>query len=494
MGQYVQGTGDVQDIELNDTYSPGSGSTLDFELFDATKISLQEVFTLDESVFSSTDFVRSYSDSIFLNDSDIREAGKQVSEAFSLNDAVSKTPGKAVQEAVSVDDSYSREASFERSYSDVFSLDEVARLTAVVNLFESFSLNEADIRQLGKVVTESFAVDDVYSRSADFFRDVNETVFLDDAVKTVRGQVVTLSETLAFNEFYEYLVAAELAESLGVNELYSRTGTFYRDYSDVLAVNDFRSSTVSKVLEQEILLVATFAELTLNIALFDDLTVNEDATVQVVKALTESVSLNDSLRDLRVFKVLSEDVTLNDADIRSAGKVFTEGFALDSVYSRSSDYFRAVEDAVILDEDLTRFVGSVTEEEVLLVDDTREFFVGKDLVDGLDVRDVFISEADYFRELKDDLEVAEVKDFIQMITRSFDETLDFDGSLTRNVIFPRNLTETLGMNVDLDFFYSEGPGVAPYHVRNKLVESNSVQNAFSKLYSVTLNFGDKEQT
>lgn len=508
MAKYTveQGTGGDQNtldfsFTADDSYTQGTGENLDLTVLDAIRQTLTETIAVNETVETQAELFRTFDERFSLNDADIRQIDKALTESFTLQDTVSKETRKAVDEEITLDDTYNREAQFSRNVAETLTLDTFSEVFAVLRLDESITVNEADIRQISKPLTEGLTISDNEADTAQLFRSLTEQITLNEVSDLLLIQFIDATETIGVNDTATKEFGKVVTEGVGLNDFYSDEAQYFRAFDETLQLQDEKTFKVFKQLTQGMAL-DTFAPVTTILELQERFSLDEAFSKKPVKALDETLAVDDSIPEKTVLAVRSETLGLNDADVRRFERTLSESFGANDVYSRVGDFRRNISEDLILDDTDTKLVMLLVEVETLGIQtqttrDIRTVFTEQTSLDS-----VYSRTADYFREFEEEIEVAEVRDFKQDLFRTFEETLTLqDSVLGARTIF-RTLEEDLAMLDVYNFLFREGPGVSPYYVRNSFVQKNklnneyvtkTIQNMFESL-QVENSFGDQEQT
>lgn len=502
MGEYTQVSGKTLDFGLQgiDKYSQPTGKTVDFELIEATTISLSESISFDEVYGREVNYSRTNSEVVAFNDADIRQLERSLAETAFLNDSASKLTKKPVSEIFSLDETYARVGDFFRNYNEDFTTDAFTEIFAVVRLDEQLTFNDSDIREVEKFLLEGFSANDNYSRTGTFFREYEGNFSLNDFLETAKARFVAVTETFGVDDTTELLTVVRLDEQVTLDDTFSRVGDFFRNYTETVALDGDLEFLMRRQLNESFSL-DTFAPITTVVELDEVLTFDDTVTKRTVKSLDETLAFDDSIRNRDLFAVRTERIGLDDADIRELQRTLEEAIGANDVYNRTGEFFRTVDESFSLDDADTKFLIKVLDTETLGVADRNvNFQIEKVLNDGFSAAEVFITDADYFRNYSEIFNITDQKDLIKTLFREFDETLTVDEVLSKQI--QKVFEETLSVDDVFSQFFSEGPGTPPYYLRNSIVQANSLQNQFAtksiqnlfESLSIQNSLGDQEQT
>jgi len=486
-------------LSSDEVYTQGTGNSLDLTVLDVLEEALSETVSVNDARASSV--FKAYDEQLALNDSDIRRLQKSLNEAVSLNDVDSKIVGKSQTEALSLNDFVEQQASFERNIPETLGVNTFTEISAVVNLFESLTLNDSDIRQVEKLLSEQVSSSDAATRESDFFRDYSENLTINEAFDSAKIQFADLSEQLGVATFADLKLDLRVFEQVGVSEDYSRVGDFSRSIDETAAVNDDERFRTQKTFSETVA-TATFAELDLAVKVVEQLGLNDVSTASILKSASEDLGVDDSVRERNVFKANFEKLGISDSDVRELSRSLREAFVVNDTFSRDAEYLRTADEDVSVDDADTRLFMKLLETETLAAADFEKFSVSKVLNDATGVDDLASTSADLFREYAEAVDIAEIRVIQQFLTRDFQESLGVDEEFNSFKTIIRTFEEVLGVAEEFDFFFSEGPGTPPYYVRNKFVQKNKLNNQFVtktlqnvfESFNVSNNFGDQEQT
>ncbi|MBA7521251.1 hypothetical protein ES705_13356 [subsurface metagenome] len=140
-----------------------------------------------------------------------------------------KAWSKILSEELALLDTYSRTWSAHKTYSELLGLADIVSKGVVQHpLIEALGLSDTVVKEPGKVLKESLGLLDVYSRTWSVYRTYSEPLGLLDTI--TKG------------------VSLPLTEILGLLDTYNRTWAIQRTYTEALGLEDRLSKHPSKAL------------------------------------------------------------------------------------------------------------------------------------------------------------------------------------------------------------------------------------------------------
>ena len=259
-------------------------------------------------------------------------------DAFTFSDAPAASLGLAKSDSFSFADAPLVAVTFNRSFSDAFSLDDFTAVDAVikdmantkVNVFgfsddqafgvgkglaDSVSLTEDHAVSFSKATTDSFSVSEVLSRAVTYNRAFSDSQGFGDAVDS-HAIAKDLSDTQTMTEAHaastslgktdSYSLAdapaqsfdKAAADSVSLSESLSRTVTYNRTFTDAFSMDD--AATVNALIKDH-------ANAKTNVFSFAD-----SQAFGFSKAATDTFSFVDAFDSVEVGKGVSDSVSMTE--------------------------------------------------------------------------------------------------------------------------------------------------------------------------------------
>jgi len=356
--------------EFTDSYSFADDAVYTFVK------NVSDAFTLDDSALINKDFTGDKGNVFGFSDLLGNDFGKALtdnisqldevsilqdlnkSDSTTLSDVYETTLNKAISDAFTLDDALQVDKDYFGNkgnvlgFSDVLSYDaskEVTDALALVELVgfvlnhpveDSYTVTDTNVvhPNLGKSETLSFS--DTYIRN--IMKGLSDAFALDDTAQINKDTDATKGNVFGFSDVFSRTVSydRDYSDSFGFSDTLSRTVSFVRAYSDSYSLDEVRDVHLSKTFT-DTFTVYDERPNALNVSMLNTQSLN--ATDMAV-TVAEGVDKNDALvfSEITAFnhdKGLGESLTFSDDYGLQLVKTLSDGFALDDSALVDKDYF-----------------------------------------------------------------------------------------------------------------------------------------------------------
>ncbi|MBT5235847.1 MAG: hypothetical protein HOM18_11170 [Candidatus Marinimicrobia bacterium] len=448
-----------------------------------------ETLTLAENFAKVVSYSRSFTDAFTLDD--LSQIDKDFygnkGNIFAFTDIIGLTHSKKLTDSYTVGDVFVKAVDFYRNFADSLSFSEATDLdvqkseadtvsmqsiletsfTAVKE--DSYTVGDAAVNSLTKVLVDAFALDDstlvnkdffgakgnvlgfsdVFAKSVEFVRSFDDAVSLPDVpavtYATPKEDTFGFTETVLIGWFYERIVndllrvsdkvpsvlGAGALNTLHLNSTEDNVRTFIDPgAADNLGFSDIQTSSINKTLNDIFSLddaalvnkdyfghkgnALGFSDVIAKTLVFvraftDTLSVADASTIEAQKIIADITLLSDT----NVFstgKGVSEILSISETIGMQLGKTLTDTFALDDAALIDKDYFGTKGNIFSFSDEFSRSVDySRSFTEALSTSDTSSMVTGKGLSHNLPITDELVSVIMYNRNFTDTTSVTSVK-------------------------------------------------------------------------------------
>ena len=299
---------------------------------------LTDSYTVSDVITKVVAYVRSFTDSTTLSDSEYYSLAKSTSDPLTLSDSQLKGFTTQKTDSFTVADAADKSSGLAKT--DSFSFADSSYFSASKETSDSVSLADSHYRALTKIIADAFTLDDSALINKNYYGN--------------KGNVCTISDLIAFTLVY----------SRSYTDSFSFSDTTITELSKV--INDVVTMTDSTVVERgkDATDVLGFVELMAS---------------TVDKVLSDQATLSDSLSSL-VGKGITDSVSFNDSTVSEITKVVTDAFALDDSTLVDKDYFGSKGNVCTVSDVISfAFIWNRTFAHSFSVSDEDSYLLGKNV-------------------------------------------------------------------------------------------------------------------
>jgi hypothetical protein len=272
----------LDDEEVEAVYNSGNG--LSYENIILQKVSL--------------------SDSIALQDSDVKKFSRTRSDAVKLVDVLSKkkSSNKVFSESISLVDVVTKSKSVVKSFSDSINLNDVvdAKRTAVKSISDVVSLDESVSKSYDGVRSFSEEVDLLDADNRDAFKKLDDSLVLVDSFTAKNSKI--------------------FLDTISLDDSIEKDYTGKRSFSDEISLVDVVNKEVSKKAFEDVVSLDDSLKLKQGKTFTDSVSLNDssESEGEFYRTLVDSVSLVDEVDPLQRYFKISGNVQLRGSDLEGA--------------------------------------------------------------------------------------------------------------------------------------------------------------------------------
>ena len=457
--------GDVIELTVSFVRSfTDSYSFTDSDSYDFIK-NVADAFTLDDSALINKDFTGNKGNILGFSDllgsdfgkvltdniSQLDEVsilqGLNKSDSTSLSDTYKTTLNKAISDAFTLDDSALIDKDYFGNKGNVFGFSDVLSYDASKELTDSLALVELVGFVLNHPVEDSYTVTDTNTLnpslgksdsigfSDSYIRNImkglSDGFALDDTAQINKDTDATKGNIFSFSDVFSRTVSydREYSDSFGFTDSFSRAVSFVRAYSDSYSVSDTRDVHLTKTFADTFTLYDEKPN-SLNVNMLNTQDFNaQDNAILVDRGLGQTDVLGFS--EVKAFannKGLSDSFTFSEVTGLSTSKPKTDAFSVS-------------DDSVIS--------SGVKPSDSISFSDSYEREFSKVLTDAFALDDSALVDKDFFGNKGNVFGLSEVIEKTIAYKRAFTESVGFSdysvNTISKNVTDSATLTESVGL-------------------------------------------------
>lgn len=284
---------------------------------------LSETITVqDNTPQDATTIRRNISDTINIIDADIRQLSKQITQNLAINDNTSRTATllRKIQAVITLNDTVSRQILKLRKITETITLQDQAAKTA----------------QIKRTITQTTTIQDNTEKTA--LKKLGENIALNDTNQL--SKLLDLTENLALNDQTTTKTLKKIQETITASDNTQKTAQLFRNTQETITLQDADIKNLSHTINQALTINTDAADKTvfrrstqetLNLQsqntkktfkkLGETLTSSAQTSKQTQKKLSSQLTLQDNTRrTLQLYRTIKQTTSLND-QIRIGGDV-----------------------------------------------------------------------------------------------------------------------------------------------------------------------------
>ena len=345
---------------------------------------LADSYTVSDVIELAITYVREYSDSTTIVDSNyldfygnkidalnlsetqVKEFSTSKQESVSISDSSTIEPQLNKTEAVSIADTYSK--ALAKFVTDTFVLDDSALIDKDFygNKGNVVGLTEVISQGIAKNLTEITTISDVYKSSLE--KPINETLSFSDSVVSSIVKTIADAFTLDDSALIDKDYFGNKGNVIGLTEIVEQG--ISKIEAEIIAITDVPAIGFNRP-ESETINISDVSLLSYNLGKLETVTLSEDYYKGIAKNIADGFALDDTT-------LINKDVDTTKGNVLGFTDVFTRVVA----------YSRSIADSLSFSDVLT--IASVfnrTYADSLTISDTKDAHLNKVLDEAFSVRD-----------------------------------------------------------------------------------------------------------
>lgn len=363
-------------------------------------------------------------ESVTMSDAPSVHVSKGFDEDVALSEQLTAQLNKNLADSVSIGDVIEVLLIIQRAFADSATVTDAPALTVTLPKTDTLSASDEATRSFDKGLTDAPTVQDVFSRTVSFDRDFSESLPIADSA----ALELSLART----------------DSTSLTDQFSKVVSYVRGFSDSSSLSDIASAAVTKGLADASVLSEAYAA-ALTKGLTDAFGLSESLTrsVSFVRSFTDSFTLDDfsnvnairkdtlaaktniiSFSDVQTFsteKALDDAATVSEQASLHVTRPLTDGFSTGDVFQKVVTFSRAPTDSL-----------SVTEAQSAAFD--------KAVSDSPTLSDSFQATTSFERAF------ADAVSFAEQTTAAFEKGLSDTASLSESISITTSSTASAVLN------------------------------------------------
>lgn len=284
---------------------------------------------------------------------------KSVSDSYSIAELLLRSTSKRPSDSISLVSSLLRQPAKILS-SPITLADAATKATAKAPLPESIATSESIVKNPAKVASDSFSLNETFSRVASLIRSFADSFSLSDFLSSAKAKLLAFSESLALFELVTTSTARARSyiDSISPVETLSTAASRIRAFVESISVFEALSSKKGKLL-----------------ALLDDLTLSETLSRSINKVHQDALAITDGIRKATQ-RVVNEVLSIADVITSVRGKIatFVESLAISDLITRLTG--RSLTDQLSPSETIKRSISRSLADAISLIDAVRAALSG----------------------------------------------------------------------------------------------------------------------